>query len=116
MRKVECDYLLNAVVATGAGQVKIPWGYRRVFQVFGSVASGSGAATIKIQASNFPNADTDANARFEDVATFTLILGTVVVGDFVSLNESWKYVRANCTALSGTGAAVTALIGNALEG
>ncbi len=99
--------LLNAATATGAGTAyELGRGIHSVF-AWGKTSSGAGAATINIEVSN--------DGTYWVVAgTFSLTLATTVTTgtntDGFNINAGWKLVRANCTAISGTGAQVTVTI------
>ena len=92
--------------ATGA----LPATYRdaplATFQAYGTTTAGSGSVTVLIQGSN----TTDTNS-FITLGTITLTLGTTLTSDGFVSNAPWKYVRANVSAISGTGANVTVLMG-----
>ena len=76
------------------------------FQMYGTTTAGAGAAVVTIQGSNI----TDANS-FVNLGTIALTLGTTLVADGFATTASWKYVRANVTAISGTGATVQVVMG-----
>jgi hypothetical protein len=67
------------------------------------VGSGAVAATVLIQFSN-------DNVGWLTGATITLS-GTTSASDGFASNASWKYKRANLTAISGTNAACTVTMG-----
>lgn len=96
--------LLNAVTATGAGASATPGARTFGIIAWGTTTSGAGAATVAIQASH-------DNATWVTLATISLTLGTTAAGDAFGSPVPYKYIRANVTALSGTGAAVTATMG-----
>lgn len=108
---VKCGKVYNltpeAGVTTTGAQTRIykdsPYA---TFQAYGSTTGGVGAATIKIQGSNLD----DPNS-FIDLGTITLTLGTTIIADGLATTAPWKFVRANITALSGTGASVNVLMG-----
>lgn len=90
-----------SAVATGAGPTfNLPEDGLQTFQASGTTTSGAGAATIVIQVSN-------DNSNWITAGTITLTLGTSATTDGFALSANWKHVRANLTAISGTGAAVT---------
>lgn len=74
-------------------------------QTYQATVAGSGAvsATVLIQFSN-------DQVGWITGATITLS-GTTSASDGFSANASWKYKRANLTAISGTNAAVTVTMG-----
>lgn len=104
-RKASVVKILNAATATGV-QAANPyhelWGNFQSFQAEGSTASGTGASDIVIEVSN----DKDAVAWIT-MGTISLTLGTTVTTDGFGNLIPWKYVRANVSAISGTGASVT---------
>lgn len=97
--------ILDAATATGAGSV---YGLLGIWSTFHAVANGtSGAfsATVDIEVSN-------DGTNWITMGTITLS-GTATTADddgFAS-NAAWKSVRANVTAISGTGANVTVTMG-----
>lgn len=109
MPKQSSVKMLDAVTATGASARHSPWDDKRTFQARGSTSAGAGSATIKIQVSNVeaPSADTD----WIDAGTITLTLSTTVTTDGFAQDASWRHVRANVTAISGTDATVTVWMG-----
>lgn len=68
--------------------------------------TGSVSATINIECSN-----DGQNALATPAGTITLSGTTTASDGFVTQNASWKYIRMNVTALSGTGATVTGVMG-----
>lgn len=96
--------LLNAVTATGAGTSVLKTSTKSTFQGLGTTSSGTGSATIKVQVSNN---DTD----WIDLGTITLSLTTTSSSDGFTSEAPWRHVRGNVTAISGTGASVTLLMG-----
>ena len=76
------------------------------FQAYGATTASTGSAVVVIQGSNI----NDANA-FITLGTISLVLGTTITADGFSTTAPWKYVRANVTTISGTGASVNVLMG-----
>jgi hypothetical protein len=76
------------------------------FQAYGTTTAGGGTVTVLIQGSNI-----DLDAAFITIGTITLTLGTTVTSDGFVTSAPWKYVRANVSAISGTGASVNVLMG-----
>ena len=94
--------MLDAVIATGAGAAfKLPESRKTSFQASGTTSSGAGAATVAIQVSN-------DGENWVSAGTITLTLGTSATSDGFAFEANWEQVRANVTAISGTGAAVSA--------
>ncbi len=67
------------------------------------VGTGSVSATVIIEASN----DQVGWIALETMA----LSGTGVASDGFSLDAAWGFVRARCTAVTGTGARVLATVG-----
>jgi hypothetical protein len=76
------------------------------FQMYGSTTANGGTAVATIQGSNIDNTN-----AFVTLGTITLTLGTTSVADGFTTTAPWKYVRANVTTLTGTGAVVQILMG-----
>ena len=97
--------LLTGVLVTGAGATypaQRNGGGDRTFQGY---VAGTGAvtATADIQVSN-------DGTNWLTLATITLS-GTTSDTDGFSSAANWAYYRADCTAISGTDAALTVLMG-----
>jgi hypothetical protein len=95
--------------ATGAGEKIALNGAKLLsFQAVGATSAGAGAATIEIEVSN-----TGRDNEWLQLATgpISLTLSTTPATAAIILDEPWVYARGNCTAISGTGAAVTLTIG-----
>ncbi len=97
------DLLGTGVTSTGAGG----WKYKdSPYSAFQATVVGTGAvtATVTIEVSN------------DAVYTVSTVLGTITLSGTTSSSDGftsvapWKYVRANVTALSGTGATVTCIM------
>jgi hypothetical protein len=73
------------------------------FQALGAVVSGVGAATVLVQGSNEP---TPSSASWFTLDTLSLTLGTTVTQDNGSHSAPTKWIRANVSAVTGTGANV----------
>lgn len=76
------------------------------FQAYGSTTAGAGTAVVAIQGSNIDNAN-----AYITLGTITLTLGTTITADGFATTAPWKYMRANVTELTGTGASVNVLMG-----
>jgi len=94
--------LLSAVTSTGAGTSRP---LAKTAATFQATVSGTGAvsATVAIEVSN----DGD---NFVTLGTITLS-GTTTATDGFAASAPWAVVRANCTAISGTGAALSVVMG-----
>jgi hypothetical protein len=97
--------LQSGATATAAGTAVTPCGSPyKTFQAAGTTTAGAGAATIKIQVSN-------DNSNWLDLGTISLTLSTTSSSDGFQAVGQWRYVRSNVTAISGTGASVSAWMG-----
>jgi hypothetical protein len=94
--------LLTAATATGAGASFSSHTSKRTFQ---ATVTGTGAVTATVLIEASLNGTTWLTA-----GTITLS-GTTSASDGFALDAPWGCFRANVTARSGTGAAVTVLTG-----
>lgn len=76
----------------------------RTFQAYGTTTSGTGAATITVNVSH-------NGSDYMTLATIELPLSTVSASDGFLVDAHWEYVRAEVTAISGTGATVSLIMG-----
>lgn len=109
MRASTSVKLLDGATGVGAGARHTPLiGPRRTFQAYGETTAGTGAAQVTVQVSNedAPGAD-----DWIDRGTITLILSTTRTSGGFSMDEPWRHARGNVNSISGTGAAVTLLMG-----
>lgn len=97
--------LLTAATAIGAGTEIALGSDMKAVHVIGTTTAGAGAATVIIEVSN------DTTWPWLTAATVTLTLGTVATADGAVLESSWVYARARVSAISGTGASVSAKLG-----
>lgn len=103
--------LQNATIATNTGDTtKFVNQYvsnNTRSRTFHAMVIGTGAvsATILLETSN-----DGVHWITPGLTTFSLTGTTIAQAAFASV-ESWAFVRANITAISGTGAAVTVLMG-----
>lgn len=94
--------LLTAATATGAGEGKRAVSANRTYQA-SATATGALTADVDIEVSN-------DNVNW-------LVLGTISLADDDAASDgfasdaAWTYTRANVTAITGTGAAVTVTMG-----
>lgn len=96
--------LLNNATATGAGSAISLRSADVTFQATGITTAGAGSATTAIEVSN------DGRSWLV-VGTITLTLSTTAASDGFAISARWNFVRANVTAVSGTGASVTITTG-----
>lgn len=99
--------LLDNVTATGAGAYFKPFGVKRSFQAEGETSSGAGSATVDVEVSN------DC-VNYVTAGTITLTLSTTTSDDGFVTDAAWVCVRGNVTAISGTGASVSLVMGQQL--
>lgn len=95
----------TTITASGSGA----WLYKEspytTFQVMIDGTSGTQTATVVIECSN------DGIHPCATVLGTITLSGTVTASDGFTTTAPWKYIRATVTAISGTGAVVTALAG-----
>lgn len=93
-------------VSTGSG-FRTPTGpaARKTFQAWGSTTNGVGAATILVQGSN------NAGVTWDTIGTIPLTLTTSMSSDSFTSDDRYIQVRGNVTGISGTGAAVSLVMG-----
>lgn len=91
-------------VAAGSGVPSVR--AAKTYQGTGTTTAGAGAATIQVQGSN-DGVVWDATP----ISTITLTLGTTATGDGFTSIDGYAFVRGNVTAISGTGAAVSLIMG-----
>lgn len=109
--QVNVEQLLAGVTATGAGSAKNPYCTDRTFHAYGATSAGAGSATVVIEASDKDTPATATRVDWVTLGTITLTLSTTQTGDGFASQARWRHVRANVTAISGTGANVSAWIG-----
>jgi hypothetical protein len=100
--------ILNGATATGTGNHHNPRSRNMTFLAKGSTTNGVGAVSVNIEATNF---DSPSSTDWVLLGTITLTLGTTVVNDGFIASAAWKYIRANVTSISGTGASVSVSMG-----
>lgn len=103
-RKIDAVRILNEVTVSGTGETHIPWSEKLSFQATGQTTAGAGAVTVDIEASL-------DGVNFETIITISLTLSTTTTSDSQVIDAAWKHLRANVTAISGTGAAVSVWMG-----
>lgn len=101
-------YILNAVTSTGAGNKHPPRWIKRSFQALGHTSSGAGSATVKVEASNV---ESPTENDWIELGSITLTLATTSSTDGFTTDAPWRHIRGNVTALSGTGATVSLIMG-----
>lgn len=113
MRNVSSVALLSAATAQSNGETQLfPKGVSTSFHAYGATTDGAGACVVTIQVSDKATAPVTAtDVDWVTLGTITLTLGTTQTGDGFACLTSWRWVRAQVTSISGTGAAVTCLMG-----
>lgn len=101
---VETFTLLSAKTSTGVGDSTTGRAGEKTYHASGATTAGTGAATIKVEGSMNGTA-------WDTLGTITLTLGTTAVSDGFGSFDRYALVRGNLTAISGTGAAVTLVMG-----
>jgi hypothetical protein len=99
--------LLSGATTTGAGTAWQPIAKDRTYQAT-VVGTGAVSSTVTIEVSNNYNPD-DSSGNWITLATISLS-GATSDSDGASSVVPWKWTRANVTAVSGTGAAVTVVM------
>jgi hypothetical protein len=100
--------MLSDVAVTGASETMAPRCLYRTFQASGVTSSGAGAATVVIQATNVAS---PTSTDWLTLGTITLTLSTTRTPDGFVSAAPWRFVRANVTAISGTGATARVWMG-----
>lgn len=96
--------LLNQVTAPGPGAATKTFPSKRTFHAVGATTNGAGSATIDVEVSN-----DGIDYLVHD--TFNLTLSTVPALAGAEFDAPWAFVRGNVKAISGTGAAITLIMG-----
>lgn len=101
------EQIINEATAPVTSRVApIRSGVKRTMQATGQTTAGAGAATIVVGVSN-------DGVNFITAATIVLVLAAspAVATDGFALDAAWRFIRADLTAISGTGAAVSVFLG-----
>lgn len=101
--KTEPLLLAGTTVAAASGRNN-PSGMK-TYQASGTTSAGAGAATIAIQGSN------DGGTNWDTIDTISLTLATVTSSSSFASMDRYGLIRANVTAISGTGASVSVNVG-----
>lgn len=96
--------LLDQATTTGAGFSTASPAPHSAIQVYGTTTSGTGSATVNVEVRN-------AGGPWMVAGTISLSLSTTATGDGFVMDAGWHEVRANVTAISGTGATVSVTMG-----
>lgn len=103
--------LLTDAATTGPGERQSPRCVNRTFQAMGTTSSGTGSASIIIEASDKATPVEGTTADWTPLGTITLTLGTTQTNDGFVSQASWRWVRARISSISGIGATVNAYLG-----
>ncbi len=99
------ERILNAVTTTATSEsYNVTGAVARTYQVVASTTAGAGTATVEIQVSN-------DGTNWLLLGTIPLTLSTTPSTDGLAANAPWAFTRAKVTALTGTGANVTVILG-----
>ena len=106
-RETEAVRLLNEVTVTATSERVRGVDARLTFQATGQITGGGpDEATIDVEASN-----DGVNFLVLGTISLTLPASLATVTDGFASDARWKFFRFNVTAISGTGAAVSAFLG-----
>ena len=83
------------------------------YSTFQAIITGTGAvtATVDLQGSNEPATFAGTKANWVSLGTPLSLSGTTTDTKGLVSTSTWRYVRANVSAISGTGATVEVLMG-----
>ena len=101
--------MLTGVLVTVSSAAMRPASVKRTFQASGFTTAGAGASTIIIEVSNL---DPPGANDWVVAGTITLTLGTTPTSDGFVTDAPWTFVRARVSAISGTNAAVSVVMGS----
>lgn len=101
---VETVTLLSAKTGTGTGDSTTGRAGSKTYHASGTTSAGSGAATVKVEGSM-------NGTSWDLIGTIGLTLGTTATSDGFSSNDRYAVVRGNLSAISGTNAVVTLVMG-----
>lgn len=102
---VSITTLISNKLTTGAGASFAPRAAKRTFQAVGSTSAGSGAAAVRVDASN------DGGTTWIPVGTISLTLGTSATTDGFASDAPWALIRGYVVSISGTDASVSLYMG-----
>ena len=99
--------ILNGATAIGPGSALtgIRSSGNKTYQVYASTTSGTGTASVSVEGSI-------NGAMWDAIGSVTLSLTTSPTSNSFTSADRFTQVRGNVTALTGTGATATVLIGN----
>lgn len=97
-------FLLKDVATTLTGSPEQTQRVRKTFQAVGKTTAGAGSASVDVEVSN-------NKTNWLLAGTITLTLGTTETSDGFESSAHWVFVRGKVTAISGTGATVSLIMG-----
>lgn len=103
--------LVDATAAGTYGENVQPAHDVRTFQCYGVTSAGAGSATVKVWGSNIASPVNSTDVDWVLLGTMTLTLSTARSSDYLSSDATWRWVRAELDAVSGTGATVQCAMG-----
>lgn len=105
MALVNTVYLLENATGTATGGSKNPVYKGSIsLQAKGQTTSGAGAADVVVEVSN-------DNSNWVAMGTISLTLSDTTTSDGFVSDARWPYIRGRVDSISGTGAAVSLLLG-----
>jgi CheY-like chemotaxis protein len=99
-QSVQVRSLLTNAIATGAGASAAGYACTKTYDAQGTTTAGAGSATVVVEGSN-------DGTTWSPIDTILLTLGTTSSSDGFTSDDRYAFVRANVTAISGTGAKVS---------
>ena len=96
--------LLDAATTTATGNGYSGHADYKTYSLWGKTTAGAGSVTAEIEGSNNGGLSWDATA----IGTITVTLSTSYASDSFTSTDRFEMVRARITAISGTGATVSA--------
>lgn len=104
-------FAFSAVLSTTTTAASSPTYKESPYSTFQAIVTGTGSvgATVLIQGSNEPDTFNGVKSNWVTIDTYTLTGTTTATTGSTSVSV-WKYVRANVTAISGTGATVQVIM------
>ena len=103
-KQVSRQSVASAITTVSASTAIVGVGAGKTYQANGATTAGAGSATIQIQCSN-------NNSNWDTLGTITLTLSTTSSSNSFASDDRCAWIRANVTAISGTGASVDVWIG-----
>lgn len=108
MSGTELIILKEAITATGSSDPVQLNSDQFSVQASGFTTAGAGAATVVVEVSNVPSPTVDGD--WVAAGTISLTLATTKSADAVAIAVPYKRARVRVSAISGTGASVSAYL------